>query len=70
MRLNPQIVNSMLEEYDWSPFELNFGYDAYWYEYISSDQQAAYRNYLSRVEPFTNLRVNKEPYSMVMSNIN
>jgi len=65
MKFNPQAITLIEEEYSWSSYEENYGYNAYWYEYLVEGDKISYKAYLTRVEPMTNLDRDMEPYNMV-----
>jgi len=44
-----------LEEEYWNGWEEMFGYDAYWYEYLSDKDKARYKAYLKKVEPMRDI---------------
>lgn len=64
MKFNPHITALIEEEYSWVFYEENYGYNAYWYEYLIDGDRISYKAYLKRVEPMTDLDNNMEPYDM------
>jgi hypothetical protein len=45
----------IVEEEYWNSWEEQFGYDAYWYEYLSDADKARYKAYLKKVEPMRDI---------------
>lgn len=64
MSFSPKDLNDIREEYEWACWEEMYDYNAYWYEYLSSDKKTEYRSYMKKVEPMTDLDTNMEPHSM------